>query len=362
MSSKVKLFIIAVQGGYIKNFISLLCKNTNFEITYSVSAADAIIIVVPPMIKCDADIELECLNYKKPIFVFDFSEYGVSRLREKNYLDNFVSNSLLGFNVDKILNEINSNRCLSNINNFLQKNISNMRIYFLRELSKNLFDNNDLPFSLEPLDYILNTSSINDKALSKEQFFLKNIDICFVWGKTNSDRMSLHGALMQHFSRTDLYHHVISSCEQYEEYIQRKQKNTSGILLMNKNGYAKERIDLSPILLNSKLCIDLYGNGMKCFRNPESSIYSISIKQDCTKLKFAFDWYNNQNCFMLPNETTHNSIDIQESVKVIETILADLKNKDKIYDIYVNSFNTATKYIGKNYIDYFVATKILEKL
>ena len=92
---------------------------------------------------------------------------------------------------------------------------------------------------------------------------------------------------------------------------------------------------------------------MKCFRNPESAIYSASIKQDYTKVKFAYDWIDKINCFMLPNETGSNKLNVTKSVDIIMKLIAD-NNRNNVYGVYANSFNLAKKYIISNYINDFI--------
>jgi hypothetical protein len=340
---------------HILQFISCLCKYFNFEVVQQILDADIIIIPIIGF-KSNSEFLLENKNYNKPIVVIDFSEYGVHVLRNLNYYDVICNNSFYGFKTDSIAERIKLNVFATQVDDFLRLNLDNIKLYFKRELSKQTFEQKKLifPFDVQPIDYCL-ASKYNDFEPDTKEIFLKrNISIAHIWGKSNSDRMALHGALMLEASKTRNFFHTLVSVEQYNEYIHREAGNKTGILLLHKNGYVEgERIDFRPILSNARTFIDLYGNGMKCFRNVEASYNCISIKQDYAQMKFTYDWVNNENCIMIPNKNNEHTIDVDNSIKIITDII-DMKSiytADYLYDVYTKSCSTVKKYFLRNYVE-----------
>jgi hypothetical protein len=144
---------------------------------------------------------------------------------------------------------------------------------------------------------------------------------------------------------------MYTSEKQYEEELI-KNKRDNAIALFHKEWY--ERIDYMKYQSNSRTVIDLYGAGMKCFRTIESTINSISFKQDNSFLKHSYPWIHDENCIMLPNKHDSNNLDELKSCDVIWDYIKGNK-KEKLYNIYLKSCEINMKYRNVKYLkDYFI--------
>jgi hypothetical protein len=95
------------------------------------------------------------------------------------------------------------------------------------------------------------------------------------------------------------------------------------------------------------MILDLYGCGLKCFRNVESSKNSLSVKQDPNQLKYTYEWKDGYNCISLPvNDDMSLNID-----KSIKTLLDYRHDKHYLlYDMYLNSVEINKLYAPSHYV------------
>lgn len=354
---KFKLFIpLTNSDPYVLRIIQYLEKVSNFIITNNEGEANAFIIPFAGFNGGNCSFLLEKKDYKKPIIIIDFMEYGVHRLRSENYFTDICTNVFLNVDTNIFADRINTYEFSRQLHEFLKVNTHNIKIYFMRELSKHVFNEQKkyFPFCVQPIDYVLASNYTDFEPVNKEAFLTRNLKTAFLWGRTNPDRMNLQGAILSQSSSNILFDNVILSLEQYDNYIKHQKKQ--GILLLSKNGY--ERVSFLPILNNSYTFIDMYGNGMKCFRNPESAYNCVSLKQDYSQIKFAYDWIDNFNCIMLPNMQHKNIINVDGAADIIINIATNKFDENKLYEIYINSCETSKKYFIDNYTNNHVAAHI----
>lgn len=213
-----------------------------------------------------------------------------------------------------------------NIQEFLKHKV---RLYFKRELPA-LCDTSSLGIPVLPADYtnVIKPYTIN----SKEEFLNRDIDLFTAFGK-----------ILQEIEAFG--HNMFTSEKQHDiEIINNKRKQA--ILLIHNEWF--ERTELDKYTNNTKTMLDLYGSGMKCFRNIESSSNTVSFKQDPNVLIHTYPWTDGFNCVTLPNKQT-NLLDVDASCsKILEYLRGD--KQELLYDIYLNSTETNSKYEIKKYI------------
>lgn len=332
-----------VYDAYIKN---VWIHTINKYCEYTTDHLDADFSILPIAWEPDYEYDelINNINFKN-IIVLDFMEYGCGDIQHVNYNKTHL---LYGIKFDEI------NNCLSrdprfkelhiNIMQYLQDKI---RLYFKRELSSKI-DLSNLNTKVLPCDY----TNIYDEydPVSSNEFYNRGLDLLYIWGRSNQDRVKLHGSIFQQMDRFG--HNMYTSEKQYDiELIDNKR--TNAFLLLHREWY--ERCDFKKYQFNSKTVIDLYGAGMKCFRNIESSINCVPFKQDPSLQKHAYEWIDGYNCIFLPNlDNGSNQLDIAESCNIIEKYTrGDLHNK--LYDIYLKSCEINHQYIADKYIkNYFL--------
>jgi hypothetical protein len=110
----------------------------------------------------------------------------------------------------------------------------------------------------------------------------------------------------------------------------------------------------------SQAVIDLYGCGLKCFRNVESTRNCLSIKQDPSRLLFTYPWIDGINCITLPNLPDTNLLDHKKAFEIVYDYR--YKKHDLLYDIYVKSMEMNQLYSPKNYVPNHIMKHINENL
>lgn len=314
------------------------------EFTRNHSEADFTILPILWEPNYEYDETINSINFKN-IVILDFLEFGCGTWNDKRYQEKFYS--FFGF-VHEPYNgffekEKQFLKLHENLRDILKDKI---RIYFKRELS-NLLDLTNLGVKVLPADFINTYEEYTP--CTEEQFWKRGLDILYIWGRSSQDRVRLHGTL---FSQMDRFgHNMYSSEKQYDEELI-KNKRDNAIALFHKEWY--ERLDFRKYQKNSRTVIDLYGAGMKCFRTVESTIDSVSFKQDLSFLSHAYPWIHGENCIMFKNRDESNNLD---EYKACDTLWHYIRGKGKkeLYNIYLKNCETNLNYINVNYLNnYFI--------
>jgi hypothetical protein len=300
----------------------------------------------------DEDIAKKIIEQKKKIIVFDYMEYGSPTIFTNNYL---YETDILGYKIEKkllsqLINDYKSEgqKLIDYFQKFADNNL--IHCYFKRELSK-FIDLSKCSFPIYPCDFI-NYAYNFPKEMSENEFNDKSIDIFYSWGLSSNDRPKLHGKIIQ---ETDKFGNIVMSKKHLEYSFEQKIKNL--IFLYRAEWY--DRVDYNKYIPYSKTMIDLYGAGMKCFRNLESALDSVSFKQDPSLLIHAYDWIDGKNCISLPNKE-NNKLDIDMACDIIYDYIR--VNQGKLYEIYKESKKTAVCYINENYSKNYIYPKIKDLL
>lgn len=323
--------------GYLNHHWFKVLKNLiNFTTNHEEADFSIFPIIYEPNYKYDENINH--INFKN-IIVLDFLEYGCGVWGDKKYQTSF--HHFFGYQHDVEEEWIQSIH--KNIKNCL---VDKIRIYFKRELSNKLdLSKFNIPFL--PADYI-NTYE-EYKPCSEELFWNRGLDLLYIWGRSSQDRVKFHSSV---FSQMDKFgHNMYTSEKQYdEELINNKRDNA--ILLLHREWY--ERVDFMKYQSNSRSVVDLYGSGLKCFRTIESTINSVSFKQDPSFLTHTYPWIDNYNCIFLPNRLDSNNLDESKACDVVLHYLRG-GGRQYLYNIYLKSCETNLKYRGVTYLnEYFI--------
>jgi len=272
---------------------------------------------------------------QKPIVVIDFTEYGgygaEARLSEYN---------IYGYKLE-FSNLLHKDH--RKIHEFLSENQSLVKCYFKRELGATI-DISPVPFKVEPIDYIHDSYVGNETPESYDDYFKRPIRYNFVWGYSSPSRPQLHGAILQNIEK--FQSQFALSFPQCDEILK---TNESFILLNYVPWYS--RIPHSQLMTyqkQSRVVIDLYGCGMKCFRNAESTVNCLSAKQDPSKLKSVYPWIDGENCIFLPNRSDNILIDIDKTLEIL--LKYQHEEQHLLYPMYVKSLEMNRLYAPRNYI------------
>jgi hypothetical protein len=330
--------------GYLKHhWINTIQQNHE----YTSSHEDADFSILPIVWEPDYiyDISINDIKFNN-IIVLDFMEYGCGFLQNEFYNSSYF---LFGLKFDDIsayfARETQYSTLHLNMSNHLR---SKIRVHFKRELSSKLTDLCTLQIPVLPVDY-MNSFDEYDIA-SVDAFYDRGLDTLYIWGRSNQDRVKFHASILYQMDRYG--HNMYSSEKQYNMELLQNNR-TSAFLLLHAEWY--ERCDYKKYQFNSRSVIDLYGAGMKCFRNIESTINCTSFKQDPSILQHAYPWIDAENCIYLPNlNDGTNILDIDKSCDVLYEYTRG-GSKHKLYDIYLKSCETNLKYKSNTYIyNYFL--------
>lgn len=213
-------------------------------------------------------------------------------------------------------------------------------VYFKREiLTKDVKDNIyaiDYPNYQQP--FAIQT---------KEEFNSRPINVVMFWGRSSEYRTKLHSEIWAHSSKNGAT--ICDNIYQIGNFL-RHENNNNKWISCHQPHYQREPIEQLLIINGmSKLSISLWGCGVKCFRSTgESPVNSIMVKYK-DDLKWAYEWVHNYNC-----------IEVKPG-KEIEGIEEALKNEN-LYDIYVQSVNTANKYNIERYTKEYIEPIIKKAL
>lgn len=269
---------------------------------------------------------------RKPFLVFDYAEYGPDSMCNEEYLTAW---DIIGVRVDEFFSSKWTEEHHKLMNGFFDCSI---KAYFKRELSHVVY-NSRQNLNLYPLDYFTHNMP-EEIPLTEEDFYKRPLDLFFNWGLSNPERCKFHGKIMTEIERFG--HNIFLSMAQYKDSLASKKDH--GILLL-RSEYC-ERINPAEIQKQARLVVDLFGCGMKCFRNYESAVDSASIKQDPSILVRAFPWTDRKNCIVLP--TTLNRLNMDDAIDILYEFIRGGRQHE-LYPIYKESIQHVKKYDSKYY-------------
>lgn len=317
------------------------------ELANTVEESDFVFVFVTYLgTEFEFDVELfnKIKKNNKPIVIVDYTESGgqdAQRLLEYNlYGYKIEHEALLQSNNLKLMHE-----CLLDYDNII--------CYFKRELSSSL-DYSNVRFRVLPIEFINDISPPPYTPDTESDYYNRPILYNFIWGYSNISRPILQGELMKNFLKFNC--DLALSYKQAYSYIIEERRRWYTLLICQ--GWF-ERVDIQKLYelqYKSRAIIDMYGAGLKCFRNMESFHNCMSFKQDPSKLINTYEWINDVNCVFLPNVANSNLIDEVKSCQ----ILLDYKNNGKAYRIYLESINMSYKYAPKNYVPNHIIANILK--
>jgi hypothetical protein len=298
----------------------------------------------------DKDNAKKISDFRKPIVIFDYSEYGG---HEENHLHQF---NLYGHRLEhdgllagdyKLLNE------------FLLDNQILIKCYFKRELSSRI-DVSTVPFKVYPLEFIGDTYVSSDEPDSPEIYYKRPCLLNFIWGYSNLSRPKLQGGIMLNIDKFNT--EVAYSYRQVQERLSNPQNYSDYFFFMFPCDWY-ERIptkDMMTLQKKSRMVIDLYGCGLKCFRNIESTANCLSVKQDPSKLIYTYPWIDGENCILLPTVYGSNIIDVERSVEIL--IKYRHQYQHLLYNMYLNSIKMNFKYSPMNYVPNHIVKNVVNSL
>jgi hypothetical protein len=207
------------------------------------------------------------------------------------------------------------------------------KITFKRELLKK-----DVTENLVPIEYPCLV--LPPDVQSKEDFNNRPLSTFQYWGRSNENRLRIHGEIWHHASRKGF-----SVCDNIY-YLNGFLQNESGEKWVSLWIPHYHRIDIKELLFYnglSKLSLSWPGAGFKCFRSSESPINSTMVMWQ-NNYAWSYDW-NKTNCILV------------EPQKELEGIDKALQRED-LYDVYVAGVENCKKYKINEYIKNYIEPKI----
>ena len=321
--------------GYTNDIFINSIHNHGDLIYANLESADIVCIFVPFLgsdYTFDEDTAELISKTNKPIVIFDYTEYGANNGRIR-----INEHNLFGYKIE--FNDLVTGNS-GKVHKFLLDNQKLISCYFKRELGSSI-DLNEVPFKVYPLEFICDDYITNVPVDTKDQYYDRKCIYNFVWGFSNYSRPHLNGAFLLNMEK---FACGFALSHKQTTYIL-NESTDKFIFIVNHDW--RERIDLNPINSKSMMILDLYGCGLKCFRNVESSKNSLSVKQDPSQLKYTYEWKDGYNCISLPvNDDMSLNID-----KSIKTLLDYRHDKHYLlYDMYLNSVEINKLYAPSHYV------------
>jgi hypothetical protein len=314
----------------------------------------------------DAETFKKVKSSKKPIICIDYQEVGPDTMHSGAYLNTYqiVGFSCQDFETNPLSAEYHKR------NQYVTELQEKIFLYFRREMSARL-NYAAVPFEVLPLELTRPAKSgpfglsqgfegpIEEleefKPVSQEEYYSRPNKLLYSYGITHPDRYILHGRLLMDAEK--IGKSLVQSEQSLKFHTERKRRDN--ILLLNNDFFERAH----PTSKN-KYCltsIDMYGAGMKCYRNGESTQNCVSFKQDPSHLQWAYPWVDGFNCIHLPSNPQTQRLDPNGAFdKITKYLFGDLK--DSLYDIYLNSVKTSLAYEQSMYIRDHVWANIQKEL
>lgn len=207
------------------------------------------------------------------------------------------------------------------------------KIMFKRELLQK-----DVSREVAPIDYpcVIPMWQVD----TEEQFNNRPISCFQYWGRSNENRLRIHG---------DIWHHAtkkgFSVCDNIY-YIGAFLRNEQGEKWITLNIPHWARIDINQLMPTnalSKLSLCWEGAGNKCFRHAEAPVNSVMVMHK-NSLAWAYGW-DETNCILVEHGKELEGID-------------EALNNPMLYQIYKAGVENCNKYRTENYINDYLLPKI----
>lgn len=171
---------------------------------------------------------------------------------------------------------------------------------------------------------------------TKEQFDNRPLSTFQYWGRSNENRLRIHGEIWHHASKKGFS--VCDNVYYINKFLQ-EEKGEKWVTLWIPH---YERVDVNDLLkINaiSKLSLSWGGAGFKCFRTAEAPVNSVMVMWE-NNYAFSYDW-NETNCILV------------QPGKELEGIDKALTNP-LLYEIYLAGIENCNKYRIDNYINNYL--------
>lgn len=178
---------------------------------------------------------------------------------------------------------------------------------------------------------------------TKEQFEKRPINCLWFWGRSHELRLKLHGDIWLNAYKTGAT--VCDNIYSFKGFME-NESNPDKWVTLHIPHYS--RIDIGTILninRQSKISVNLFGAGNKCFRMNEASSSSVMIMQH-SNMAYTYEWLDGINCFKFPTD--------DPDIEIIKNALTD----KTIYDIYRRGVETCGKYRIDRYITEYIEPTI----
>lgn len=175
---------------------------------------------------------------------------------------------------------------------------------------------------------------------SEEKFNNRPLSTFQYWGRSNENRLRIHGEIWHHASKKGFS--VCDNVYYIDKFLQ-EEKGEKWVTLWIPH---YERVDVNDLLkINgiSKLSLSWPGAGFKCFRTAEAPVNSVMVMWE-NNYAFSYDW-NETNCILV------------QPGKELEGIDKALNNP-LLYEIYLAGIKNCNKYRIDNYINNYLLTLI----
>lgn len=282
-----------------------------------------------------------------PIVVFDYLECGQQTMTAGQYLQLM---QVLGYKYEygDFVNLPPEFHRMVDAFTELQSQIA---VYFKREMPAGL-DYATAPFPVRPVDYPINFDDY--KPVSKDAYYARPHDVYFNYGLSSVDRFRLHGKILLEAERLGSNIIQTEACEKHFQSTNR----VRNFVLLHREWF--ERLHYSNRNAATLTTVDLYGAGLKCFRNTEGTIDTLSFKEDPSKLLFAYPWIDGDNCISLP-VTDNLRLDVDAAFeKMYQYIRGDRQHE--LYPMYLRSVETNRKYRTPAYLWQYIWPSIQQRL
>lgn len=178
---------------------------------------------------------------------------------------------------------------------------------------------------------------------TKEQFEKRPINCFWFWGRSHELRLKLHGDIW-----LSAYKNGGAVCDNIYSFkgFMENENNPDKWVTLHIPHYS--RVDIGTILninRQSKISVNLFGAGKKCFRMSEASSSSVMIMQH-SDLAYTYEWLDGINCSKFSTDNP--------DVEIIRNALTDRN----IYDIYREGVETCKKYQLNRYISEYIEPTI----
>lgn len=200
-------------------------------------------------------------------------------------------------------------------------------------LKRELFKK-DVSDKIVPIEY---PSRHKASPQSKEEFNARPISVFHYWGRSNENRLILHGNTWVNAPK---YNYSVCDNIYYLNPFLQDGEWADRWVTLNIPHYARQPME-TIIQINglSKISISMSGAGHKCFRHGEGSLNSVMATENLS-LAWAYEW----------NET--NAIFIEPGYEIPALINA-LKRED-LYEVYLNGVVNCGKYYIDDYIENYI--------